>query len=152
MNPEHTLTVAPAPVRRLVLAPGLRAALARTARAALPDEACGLLVGAREGETLSARRVRNGENLARSPRTRFELDPGVVVAAEDEARADGLEILAVWHSHPGGEARPSRTDRAGAHAGWYHVIAAVDGPQAPDGVDLRAWRTAGSGFEEVELA
>lgn len=86
-------------------------------------------------------------NRAADRRTRFELDPAAVVAAEDRARARGLAIVGVWHSHPRGPARPSDADRAAALAwgtGWLSVLSA---PGA-----LSCWRLVDGAFHALELA
>lgn len=122
--------------------PELCARLTDLAHAALPAEACGLLLGhAGCVEALLAVR-----NVAASPVDAFELDPGDVVAAEQQARAHGLEIVGVWHSHPRGEAEPSEADRRGVWSGWEQLIVAPRAERV-----LRAWRASGPGFVEREL-
>jgi proteasome lid subunit RPN8/RPN11 len=84
---------------------GLRRALEEHAAAEAPNEACGL-VALRDGE---AERYVPCVNTAASP-YRFDLrvpDPALIFELED----DGYE-LAVFHSHPTGSAKPSRTDIA----------------------------------------
>jgi len=83
----------------------LRRALEEHAAAEAPNEACGLLA-LRDGV---AERYIPCVNTAASP-YRFDLrvpDPALVFELEDE----GYE-LAVFHSHPTGSAKPSRTDIA----------------------------------------
>jgi proteasome lid subunit RPN8/RPN11 len=83
----------------------LRRALEEHAAAEAPNEACGLLA-LRDGV---AERYIPCVNTAASP-YRFDLrvpDPALIFELED----DGLE-LAVFHSHPTGSAKPSRTDIA----------------------------------------
>ena len=87
------------------MAPALRRALEEHASAEAPNEACGLLA-LRNGV---AERYVPCVNTAASP-YRFDLrvpDPELIFELED----DGLE-LAVFHSHPTGSAKPSRTDIA----------------------------------------
>ena len=67
------------------------------ARAALPEECCGLLLDC-DGvidEAIAATNVRH------SP-TRFEIDPHDHVAAIRKARATGRTVRAAYHSHPAG--------------------------------------------------
>jgi proteasome lid subunit RPN8/RPN11 len=83
----------------------LRRALEEHAASETPNEACGLLA-LRDGV---AERYIPCINTAASP-YRFDLrvpDPALVFDLEDA----GYE-LAVFHSHPTGSARPSRTDIA----------------------------------------
>lgn len=129
---------------RLELAPYLRGALVSAALHAGEREACGLLLGARE-------RISEWVELANvspDPRRAFELGPGEIVAAAARARALGLAWMAVWHSHPWGEAEPSRADHAGAWPGLLQVIVA---PRAPRGATLRAFEFTAGGAQEVEL-
>ncbi|MCZ6596774.1 MAG: M67 family metallopeptidase [Planctomycetota bacterium] len=105
-----------------------------------PHEACGLLIGepGREGaeaEVIRAVRARN-RNAERA-RDRYDLDPIDQLAAEKAARAEGLEVVGIWHSHPDHPARPSETDREAAWEGWSYVIIAV-GSAGP--AEVRSWR------------
>jgi proteasome lid subunit RPN8/RPN11 len=93
--------------------------------------------------------VREARNLdtARA-RDRFDLDPADHLAAEELARAVGLEVVGVWHSHPDHPAVPSEADRAQAWRGWSYPIVSVTAGRARE---LRSWRLAGQGFVEEEL-
>ncbi|MCW5876672.1 MAG: M67 family metallopeptidase [Anaerolineales bacterium] len=83
-----------------------------------PQEACGLLAG--EGEqVLAAYPVRN--ELA--SQTHFRMDPAEQWAAFQAMEAQGWDLLAIYHSHPTGPARPSRQDALGAaYPGAAHFI------------------------------
>jgi len=100
----------------VVIPAEVRAALVAHAEREAPNEACGLVL-LREGH---AERYEPGCNAAASP-YRFELefeDPEIWYA-EDE----GYE-LAVFHSHVGAPARPSRTDveNIGLWAGKPYLV------------------------------
>jgi proteasome lid subunit RPN8/RPN11 len=75
------------------------------ARNELPAEACGLLTG-REGEAVRQHPLTNVDH---SPE-HFSFDPKEQFAVLREARAQGLQIIANYHSHPASPARPSRED------------------------------------------
>jgi [CysO sulfur-carrier protein]-S-L-cysteine hydrolase len=61
-------------------------------------------------------------NSAPSPTT-YTVDPDEHFHAMRHAEANGWEIGGVFHSHPGGVARPSNTDIATAiDPGWLHLI------------------------------
>jgi proteasome lid subunit RPN8/RPN11 len=123
----------------VVIPAELREELVAHAREALPYEACGVLV--LDGER-AVRYVR-GRNAAESPyRYHLEIDPNVWFL-EDE----GLE-LAVFHSHPETEPRPSRTDieAIGLWEGRPYVILRADT------AELRAWRIDGGAVAEEPLA
>lgn len=79
------------------------------ARAEAPLECCGLLAGTRQGAVLVAREAFPLVNQLGSP-TRFVSEPGSLFRALRQARAQGLEVLAIYHSHPVCPPVPSRTD------------------------------------------
>jgi proteasome lid subunit RPN8/RPN11 len=74
------------------------------ARAAAPRECCGLLIGA----GLRVTRAAAARNLAASP-SRYEVAPEDHFAALRAARAEGLEVVGAYHSHPSGAPVPSPT-------------------------------------------
>ena len=126
----------------LVLPPVLRGELASHARRGAPDEVCGLLVGA----TGRVDRIVPARNRCVDRSTeRYDLHPEDLLAAEDAARAAGLEVLGVYHSHPRDRAAPSREDLERAHPGWVYVIVSVSADET------RAWRLVGRAFVEVSL-
>jgi proteasome lid subunit RPN8/RPN11 len=110
----------------VVVPPAIRAELRAHAEEEAPNECCGVLVF----EDDVAERYVRGRNRLESPyRYELEIDPAVWFL-EDE----GYE-LAVFHSHPETEPRPSRTDRerAGLWAGRPFLIYGLKHD------DLRAW-------------
>jgi len=118
--------------------------LVEQARAAIPREACGLLLGRRAGEVALVERVHAARNITADP-ARFEVDPRDHLAAQRAARADGLEVLGAWHSHAEGPATPSASDAREALPGWVQVI--VDARTG----EWRAW-VCESGGTARELA
>lgn len=75
-----------------------------------PEEACGL-VGGRDGRAV---RLYPVENTRHSP-VAFEMDPLQQIKAMLAMEAEGLDLIAIYHSHPDGPARPSATDVANAY-------------------------------------
>ncbi|MCC8144840.1 MAG: M67 family metallopeptidase [Tannerellaceae bacterium] len=75
------------------------------AKAELPDESCGYLLGKAGAITEHFRMT----NIDHSPE-HFSFDPQEQFAAIRYARTNGLEIIANWHSHPVTPARPSEED------------------------------------------
>ncbi len=108
---------------------------AQAARAA-PNEAAGFLLGVRAGARAHVRCSLRARCSAASPHA-FELEPLELVRAQARAQRLGLELIGLWHSHPSGSAAFSDADRAGAQAGWSHLVWA---PRAPAGDALRSWR------------
>jgi [CysO sulfur-carrier protein]-S-L-cysteine hydrolase len=75
-----------------------------------PLECCGLLAGVATPETFEITvRIPLTNHLKRQDE--FESDPGEMLAAQRRMRREGLEWLAVYHSHPSSEPIPSRKDR-----------------------------------------
>ncbi len=115
-----------------------RTTLASWAEAAYPNESCGLLIGERVSANHAIKRVTQANNLNRDrAQDRYELDPHDFLEADSTARAQGLEVLGVWHTHPDHPARPSETDRLAAWPEWSYVILEVTGEGARE---MRSWR------------
>jgi proteasome lid subunit RPN8/RPN11 len=76
----------------------------------LPNEACGLLGG--RGDVVE--QVIAVENAAHSP-VRYEMAPVQQLEAMLALENAGLELTAIYHSHPAGPATPSPTDVAEAY-------------------------------------
>jgi proteasome lid subunit RPN8/RPN11 len=111
-----------------------------------PNETCGLLIGKNSGAAVEVHDVCAARNLNHErTHDRFELDPQDFLAADEKARAAGLELVGCWHSHPDHPARPSETDRQFAWAGWSYIIVSV----AREGVqELRSFHFDGKKFSE----
>jgi [CysO sulfur-carrier protein]-S-L-cysteine hydrolase len=122
----------------VVIPAALRAELRAHAVDEAPNECCGVIVF-KDG--VAERYVRGRNALASPYRYQLEVDPEVWFL-EDE----GFE-LAVFHSHPETEPRPSRTDRE--HAGLWSGKPFLIYGLALD--DLRAWRVSRDEAVELEL-
>lgn len=121
----------------MVIPPAIRSELHAHAAEEAPNECCGVLV-LRDGV---AERYLRGRNRLSSPyRYELEIEPDVWFLEDD-----GFE-LAVFHSHPVTEPRPSRTDQelAGLWAGKAFVIYGLERRE------LRAWKI-GPEVEEIAL-
>lgn len=70
-----------------------------------PVEACGYLAG-KEAEVFKHYPMTNADQSAEH----FSLDPKEQFAIIKQTRAEGLDIIAVYHSHPATPARPSEED------------------------------------------
>ena len=122
----------------MVISPAIRAELRAHAEEEAPNECCGVIV-LRDG--VAERYVRGRNALASPYRYELEIDPDVWFLEDD-----GYE-LAVFHSHPETEPRPSRTDRerAGLWAGRPFVIYGLRLDE------LRAWRFDRDSVDEIAL-
>lgn len=110
------------------------------ARAEAPRECCGLLVGKGESVVRSVR-ARNLDAKG----TRYLIDPEDHFAAIRAARAEGLEVVGAYHSHPASAAVPSPTDVAEANSGpeFLYVIVSLMND------DVQAYRTAEGQFVSI---
>jgi len=92
------------------------------ARATYPDECVGAMLGRVEDgekEVLIAMRLQNAS--AGSQRARYELRPEDLLAADKEARRQGLDLVGIYHSHPDCGAYFSETDLKNS-CPWYSFI------------------------------
>jgi [CysO sulfur-carrier protein]-S-L-cysteine hydrolase len=96
---------------RLLLLRKLYEQMIAQARAELPNECCGLLAGRFEDDGKVARVLDCYPlvNLAASPRE-YLSEPKSMFEAVRGMDQKGLDILAVYHSHPTSAPIPSRTD------------------------------------------
>ena len=117
-------------------------------QANLPEEACGLIGGAQTPELASwkADQVYPVENILHSP-TRYRMEGGAQLAAFEEIDRAGLELIAVFHSHPQGPIFPSETDRKEL---YYEVIQLICYLQASTW-QCRGYQLINNNFHEIEL-
>ena len=91
-----------------------RAMIEAACLAALPDEACGLLIGTAAADRIHVDAVVPAANIAQERRAGFELDPAVHFHWLRATRGTGRAVLGHFHSHPGGAPEPSARDCAQA--------------------------------------
>ncbi len=103
------------------------------AQAGYPEEVCGLVAG-REGQAVE---VYPGRNVSPTPRVAYEMDVETLMRMVEWEDA-GLELLAIYHSHPQGPDGPSETDVAKAtYPDAIYVIVSLTDRARPR---LSAWR------------
>lgn len=133
----------------LTLTPAIKASIEEHAVAAYPHECCGVIIGrvnpdGRDG----VEAIRTGNLNTERAHDRFELDPRDYMRADKQARAAGLDIVGIYHSHPDHPAQPSETDRAAAWEGYSYVIVAVNGGKAGD---FHSFELRGEQFSQEEV-
>jgi proteasome lid subunit RPN8/RPN11 len=86
-----------------------------------------------------------------SPRNRFAVTADDVREAEKAARAQGLEVIGWYHSHPDHPAKPSDFDRDHAWP-WYSYIIVSVHTGVPQ--DMTSWRLKDdrSGYLEEKIS
>ncbi len=92
-----------------------------------PLEVCGIL-GGNDGVVSSFSRMTNTDRS----NEHFMMEPREQFAVMKELRAKGLELLAIYHSHPESPARPSTEDiRLALTPNVSHVIVSLMEPDKP---------------------
>lgn len=138
ISPANGTDVTPS---RLFLSRRLFDGMLTHARFVAPQECVGLLFGF--GETALTRVPL--ENAANDPFHGFYADPESLFQALLRAEQRGETLLAIYHSHPGGIARPSLRDLNDAE---YRVISLII---VPDTSEVQAYYFQPLGYDEVEL-
>jgi len=103
-----------------------------------PHECCGVLIG---NSMMGVRKIFHTErctNLNRErAHDRYLMDPREINLADKGARAQSLEIMGFYHSHPDHPDRPSEYDREVAHPGYSYIIMSVKGGKD---VSVKSWK------------
>ncbi len=90
-----------------------------------PHECCGVLVGsALKDRRVFAAHTATNVNVERA-KDRYDIDPKEILMIDRQARAEGLDILGFYHSHPDHPDRPSEFDRERGQPGYSYVIISV---------------------------
>lgn len=160
----------------LLLPESAAAVIRAAAAAAYPNEGCGLLVGHPATETTPHQRVHlaialenhwqpddgsyteaplppttdapaDGTQAPLSQRRRYRIDPADWLRVQRQARAQQLDIIGIFHSHPDHPADPSECDRRLAWPQYSYIIAAVMGGKVEV---LKSWQLNDSGQFDAE--
>jgi proteasome lid subunit RPN8/RPN11 len=130
----------------LVLSLGILDQVIEHARAAHPYEACGLIAGPKP--SLAGSRFIPITNVAQSE-SEFEMDPAELINTLRDLRNTGEELVAIYHSHPHGPARPSKTDIDRAYyPDAAHLIVSLADPARPQ---IGAFRIINGEVLEIEV-
>lgn len=132
---------------QLLLPVQIYQAIILQAQTEYPNECCGLLA-AQPAQT-HLRRVEGHYpliNAAASP-VEYESDPHSMFAAIRAMRTHGLEIVAVYHSHPTSPPIPSQKDLARNYS--PEVVNFILSLETKEPL-LRGWWLRADGYEEAE--
>ena len=114
------------------------------ARQGFPLEVCGIL-GGKDGAVSSLYRMTNTDKS----NEHFMMDPKEQFAVMNKMRGAGLEMLAVYHSHPDGPSRPSAEDiRLALTPDVSYVIVSLEAANNPV---LKSFRIAAGRVEPEEV-
>jgi len=132
---------------RLEVSRAVFEAMLEQARADLPNECCGLLAGTVEGGVGRVVERYALVNELASP-VEFVGDARSHFAAEKDMRRKGLDVLAVYHSHPTTAPVPSRKDLDRNYSeDVVNLIISLAGP----GPVVRGWWLTATAYREAEL-
>ncbi len=92
------------------------------AQSKFPNECCGAMLGRMDGDhkvVTVAVPIENAYDGAQE--SRYEISPQDLLAAEREARAHGMDLVGIFHSHPDCDAYFSETDLKNS-CPWYSFV------------------------------
>ncbi|MBW7991800.1 MAG: M67 family metallopeptidase [Planctomycetes bacterium] len=114
------------------------------AKALAPIEVCGILAGS-NGKVEKFYQMRNVDNSC----THYMMEPMEQFSTVKDIRSAGLEMLAIYHSHPETPARPSAEDiRLALTPNVIYVIVSL---QNNNGSAVKGFRIAGTNVTEVPI-
>jgi len=129
-------------MHRLVMTRLQREEMRQQVMADAPLESCGLLAGNQD----IVQRVISVPNALNSA-TRYRFAPSAQLVAFEQIEQAGMEILAIYHSHPKGPPHPSPTD---VEEAYYPVVYVIWSPESERWQARGFWIENGN-FIEVPL-
>jgi proteasome lid subunit RPN8/RPN11 len=123
----------------LFLSSELEAGIRIAGEAAYPDECCGILMGNIDNGGAKIAEIAKAINNAREDGEkyhRFLITPEDMLHAEQAARAEKLEVIGFYHSHPDHPASPSEYDKDHALPFYSYAIVSVEKGKAKE---LASW-------------
>jgi proteasome lid subunit RPN8/RPN11 len=97
-------------------------AMVEHAQSTFPNECCGAMLGRVDGDNKLvslAVPIENAYDGAQG--ARYEIKPEDLLAADREARAHGMDLVGIFHSHPDCDAYFSETDLKNS-CPWYSFV------------------------------
>lgn len=131
---------------RMRIQPNILNAIVNHATDAAPRECCGILMAARPRDPVDT--ALRAENTAKG-----DLSQEYAIGHKAHLRAVRMEcggdgrIVGYYHSHPGGEAKPSAEDLKKAVGGTVYLIIGLRNLEP----EVAAWRLEGRQFARVPL-
>jgi proteasome lid subunit RPN8/RPN11 len=103
-------------------------AMVAHAEAKYPNECCGAMIGhVEDGQKLVCGAAPMENAYAGVQGSRYELRPEDLLAADRSARAVGLDLIGIFHSHPDCDAYFSKTDLENSCPWYSFVVLSVKG-------------------------
>ena len=98
------------------------------AQSTFPDECCGVMIGSSDGDTKVVTTAIALENAYKGKQEdRYEIRPEDLLAADKNARAQGLDLIGIFHSHPDCDAYFSKTDLENSCPWYSFVVLSIKG-------------------------
>jgi proteasome lid subunit RPN8/RPN11 len=98
------------------------------AEAKFPNECCGAMIGKIDGAEKHVTAAQPMENAyTGGQEDRYELRPEDLLEADRRARAAGLDLIGIFHSHPDCDAYFSKTDLENSCPWYSFVVLSVKG-------------------------
>ena len=153
----------------MTLTEAARQAIEQHAEQTYPHECVGLLIGRSDGSRKTVEAIYRAQNTwtaevgltsaehEHSLADRFYLDPRDYMKADRAARAQGLDIVGCYHSHPDHPAIPSERDRVGAQGvgGSYVFSFLIQSVRSGVAAELTSWLLSEDGerfiSEEIQF-
>ena|SRR3990172_479121 len=109
----------------------------REGERSFPNECCGFMLG-KVYENKEVIKLLPAENEREDSEQyhRFLITPEAYMQSDKYARANNLDIIGFYHSHPNAEARPSEYDR---EHGWPWYSYAIVSVKAKKAGEMTAW-------------
>ena len=126
----------------LRLSPELENIIKKDGENAYPNECCGVLIGKVDNAGVKTARSTLTIDNAREDSEqyhRFLITPEDMMKAEQTARANKLDVIGFYHSHPDHPSAPSGYDKDHALPFYSYVIVSVDNGKAQI---LTSWELA----------
>ena len=127
-----------------ILPRGIYYRLIEEARQALPNECCGLL----GGQGNHATEIFPATNERASP-SEFNIPARELFEIFRTMRAKGLELIAIYHSHPSGENTASRRDLERAY--YPHAVYLILSPAGVAEAPVRVFLMAEHDWREIPV-
>lgn len=92
------------------------------ARSTFPNECCGVMLGSIADDLKTVKQALPMENAYKGGQAdRYEIRPEDLLAADRQARKDGMDLIGIFHSHPDCDAYFSKTDLENS-CPWYSFV------------------------------
>ena len=107
--------------------PGAWHVMVAHAEAKYPNECCGAMLGVIRDDKQVTEAVPLENAYSGAQGARYELRPEDLLAADRSARAAGLDLIGIFHSHPDCDAYFSKTDLENSCPWYSFVVLSVKG-------------------------